>query len=177
MLLDAFLFAFLFAFSVVPYGVLALTDSSTSDSTISALPEAVETSHRAIPHHHSGTSHLADKIGIGLSGLCLLHCLLTPILILLIPSMSVGGHDMVHVALFAVLPFVALAAFVPGFKRHHDKRVFYWALPGIALIAIGAVVLDGQMLAETGSTILGSLLLIRAHLLNRELCVCCEHHH
>ena len=123
----------------------------------------------------------ADLLGLGLSVLCLIHCLLTPILLILLPSLSFltseSEHEWLHRILLAVLPLLALAAFVPGYFRHRDKRVFYWGLPGIVLLAIGVVVFEGQIGAQASVTIAGSLFLIRSHLLNRELCACCETGH
>lgn len=123
----------------------------------------------------------ADRLGLCLSLLCLIHCILTPVLLLTIPSVVLlhddHSHEWFHRGLFAILPILAIAAFVPGFLRHRDKRVFYWGLPGIALLAVGVTVFHEQMGPQALTTIAGSLFLIRAHLLNRHLCACCETDH
>ncbi len=123
----------------------------------------------------------ADRLGLCLSLLCLIHCVLTPILLIAIPSLVIleehHEHEFLHQALFAILPVLAIAAFIPGFRRHGDKRVFFWGFPGIAFLAVGVLVFDGQMGPQALFTIAGSLFLIRAHLLNRHLCACCETGH
>lgn len=132
------------------------------------------------------TRRLADRLGICLSALCLVHCLLTPVLILLLPSLQLfeahgsGSHifhESFHLALLLVLPIVAVLAFVPGFRRHGDKRVFAWSLPGLALVGIVAFFFED--ISWTGSivSVIGSLMLIRAHMINRKLCACCETEH
>jgi hypothetical protein len=123
----------------------------------------------------------ADRLGLCLSLVCLIHCILTPILLLSIPSLMLieesGAHEWFHRGLFAILPVLAIAAFIPGYLRHKDKRVFFWGAPGIALLATGILVFEGQMGPQALTTIAGSLFLIRAHLLNRHLCACCETDH
>lgn len=118
---------------------------------------------------------LADKIGIVLSGLCVVHCLLTPFVILLIPSLELASyHDLFHDVLLGVLPLVALSAFIPGYRRHRNFEVFLWSLPGLAMVAIGALVFHEQVVGQVLFSIAGSLLLIKAHLVNRALCTCCS---
>ena len=122
----------------------------------------------------------ADRVGICLSTLCLIHCLLTPVIFLLLPALNFGFfHHQVHVVLFFVLPLVALVAFVPGYRRHRNLQVFAWALPGFALILAGILDLQpifGEEYTEMVLSVAGSLFLIRAHLLNRRLCACCAGH-
>ncbi|MES2856983.1 MAG: MerC domain-containing protein [Bdellovibrionota bacterium] len=121
----------------------------------------------------------ADKLGICLSGLCLVHCLLTPFVLIALPSLTVASfesHHIFHELLLIVLPIVALAAFVPGYLRHRDLRVFFWSIPGLALLAIAATIFHDDIWLQAGVTITGSLLLIKAHMLNRHLCACCESH-
>ena len=88
----------------------------------------------------------ADGLGIGLSGLCVVHCLLTPVAIALVPSIHFHDyHDVVHDWLLVILPVIALGAFVPGYRRHKDKRVFLYSAPGILFIALGAILFHGNM--------------------------------
>jgi hypothetical protein len=123
----------------------------------------------------------ADGLGICLSGLCAIHCLLTPVVILLLPSFHFFHayalhefHDWFHVVLLGVLPVVALVAFVPGFLRHRDVRVFGWSIPGFAAIAMPGIAFHDNLWLSTPFMIVGSLFLIRAHVLNRHLCACCQ---
>jgi hypothetical protein len=121
----------------------------------------------------------ADRLGICLSGLCVVHCAMMPILVLAIPTLEMGFlHEFFHESLLVVLPVLAVAAFVPGYRKHRDARVFLWSLPGLVLIALGALVFGHESLIAQGAlTIAGSVLLIRAHQVNRKLCACCESGH
>ncbi|HVK60147.1 MAG TPA: MerC domain-containing protein [Bdellovibrionales bacterium] len=124
-------------------------------------------------------ARIADKLGICLSGLCLVHCLLTPVVLIALPSLtlvSFESHHIFHEVLLVILPIVALAAFIPGFRRHGDKRVFFWSVPALALMAVAVTVFHDAIWIQAGLTITGSILLIKAHMLNRHLCACCESH-
>ena len=124
---------------------------------------------------------VADRLGICLSALCVVHCLLTPVILLLLPSAQFfhffTTHETFHMLMLIVLPLLALFAFIPGFRLHGNKGVFLWAIPGIASIAVGALLFEGNAWFEAGFSIAGSCMLIRAHLLNRVLCSCCETGH
>ncbi len=132
-----------------------------------------------------------DRLGICLSVLCLVHCLLTPVLMGLLPMGALLGfwqHGF-HQIFLMVIPIVALVAFIPGWKQHRDFRVWVWGAAGILFLALGVAVAElfgheapmgggWQVLAgELILTSIGGACLIRAHLLNRALCVCCQHDH
>lgn len=121
--------------------------------------------------------NLADRLGICLSALCILHCLAVPVVIALIPALQTFvDHDFFHVILVPVLPVLAVMAFIPGFKKHRDNRVFYWSIPGIILIAL-TVYFHESHVVQALFSLPGSLCLIRAHWINRHLCVCCQSGH
>ena len=138
---------------------------------------------REVDHGGFSVRGIADRLGICLSALCVLHCLLTPFAIALIPAfqspafLSTGAHGVFHEGLLIVLPILAILAFVPGFKRHRDARVFYWSVPGLAFLLVATIYLHDDFVEQAMLSIPGSLLLIRAHWLNRSLCACCEAGH
>lgn len=122
------------------------------------------------------TTTWADRLGICLSGLCLIHCLLTPIVLVLLPTVQVLAiHEELHHWLLVTLPVIAILAFVPGFRRHKNSKIFYWALPGFALL-VTSHFFEESLLVATAFSVLGSACLIRAHFLNRHLCACCASH-
>ena len=128
-------------------------------------------------HVHKIEPAWADRVGIWLSSLCAIHCALTPAVLLLLPTIEITAyHEVLHRSLFLVLPVVAILAFIPGYRRHGDRRVFAWSLPGFALLAITAFHGVKDPYAQAAVTIAGSLLLIRAHYLNRALSACCPAH-
>ena len=121
-----------------------------------------------------------DRLGICLSVICLIHCLLTPFIFGLLPvgvTLGFWQHGF-HEVFLLLVPMVALLAFIPGWRRHRDMRVWYWAAAGIGFLAVGVALGDTfSVQAEIVPTLIGGTCLIRAHLLNRELCVCCDHDH
>jgi hypothetical protein len=120
----------------------------------------------------------ADRAGIILSVLCAIHCFLTPILILSFPATQNlfhgDAHEKFHLILLGILPLIAIAAFIPGFRRHRNWQVFAWSLPGLAMIATVALFLNEVSWVSTTVSILGSAFLIQSHRINRRLCACCE---
>ncbi len=124
---------------------------------------------------------LADKAGICLSVICIVHCVLTPVILLALPAMQIFDwwHGSLHIVFAVIIPLLALAAFIPGYKLHKDSRVFKIALIGFALVIAGITIpheLEIEWL-EPVLSIAGSIFLVRAHLVNRNLCACCRTGH
>ncbi|CAN5702970.1 hypothetical protein BH10BDE1_BH10BDE1_02380 [soil metagenome] len=130
-----------------------------------------------------------DRLGIFLSVLCLIHCLMTPIVLGLIPvgvALGFWEHGF-HQVFLILVPLVAFVAFIPGWRQHGDSRIWYWGSVGIALLAAGVAFAEVFGHGEPGNywplagelilTIGGGSCLIRAHMLNRKLCACCDHGH
>ncbi|GEM_PF-856592 len=132
---------------------------------------------RAAVHTRRLRRPLADRIGIWLSFICVIHCLATPVLLLAFPALEAMKitrlHESFHLALLLILPIVAVIAFIPGYLKHQNRQVFYWAIPGLIIIAFVALWFDEASWLATAVSVTGSLFLIRAHMINRRLCVCC----
>lgn len=115
--------------------------------------------------------HYADRVGIWLSSLCLIHCMLTPLILLGLPALSLFKFsESLHQALAVVLPVIALVAFIPGYRHHRRTNILWLAASGLMLIvgaALGAAALSPIL--EALITITGSLALVRAHWLNERL--------
>lgn len=113
--------------------------------------------------------HWADKIGIWLSAVCLVHCLVTPVIVLLVPLLAVLSYDHTHKVLALVLPLIALPAFISGFKHHGRWSVAILGLIGLFLIEFAAMDPLGifQQAGEEATTIAGSLFLLFGHIHNR----------
>ena len=111
----------------------------------------------------------ADQAGIGLSALCMLHCLSLPLLISVLPALGVlqAYESWIHRGLLLLTVPVSTWALSRGCARHGRwSRVF-----GIAMLAL--VTLLGAMLIEPIApglalplTVAGSLGLITSHVLN-----------
>lgn len=120
-----------------------------------------------------------DKLGVAGSGLCLLHCLALPVLVGALPSLGLVflADEMVHEILAFLLIGLAALAFVPGYRRHGDKRVLVLMAIGLGLILFatwGSAVIDLHGAGETIVSVAGSLFLISAHFLNHSFCKSCS---
>ena len=110
---------------------------------------------------------LFDGLAIGASGLCLVHCLVLPLLIILLPTLAafLAVPESFHVwALAFAVPTSGLAL-ASGYRRHHWLRPTLVALPGLILLALGALVAPTGWM-ETSLTVPGAILLAIGHALN-----------
>lgn len=115
-----------------------------------------------------------DKMAIFLSSLCVIHCLITPILIIALPSlgsMFASNHEIFHkVLLFFVLP-VGLVALYAGYRHHQSAKVFAVGVVGLSLLTFAAFFVHERWgeLAETVLTVFASIIIVIAHLMNFRL--------
>lgn len=80
-------------------------------------------------------------LALGFASVCGVHCLLTPVLLILFPI--IGSTFFVDESfhlwmLLAVVPTTVIAVFL-GCRRHKDKYVFLLALAGLVMITVAAV--------------------------------------
>lgn len=107
-----------------------------------------------------------DRVGITLSGICAIHCLLVPVLVSLIPLWPAFAdfHEITHLIFFlAIAPTVILS--IKNRKQLKDVSVYLY----LGLIVILSAWLFNEQLGEYGEagiTLAGSFLLIRGHWLN-----------
>ncbi len=106
-----------------------------------------------------------DHLGIGLAGLCALHCLLT---LGLISALGLGGHflfdENIHRVGLALALIVAAVAIGTGLIRHGRMLPFAVALGGLALMGAALVVPHGTN--EFVLTLSGVGIVSVAHFLN-----------
>jgi phosphoglycerol transferase MdoB-like AlkP superfamily enzyme len=82
-----------------------------------------------------------DSLAISMSVICAVHCLLTPLLIALLPIISTTFwvHENFHLwMVFLVVPTTSLAVFM-GCRKHKDKLVAALSITGLAFILFIAV--------------------------------------
>lgn len=120
-----------------------------------------------------------DKLGIAGSGLCLIHCLTLPMAAGLLPGLGIAflADEIVHQLLAFALTALAGLAFIPGYRRHRDRRVLALMAIGLGLILFatgGEAVIDLHGAGETILSVAGSLFLITAHYLNHSFCHACS---
>ena len=117
---------------------------------------------------------LLDRLAIGASGFCVLHCLLTPTLLIFIPvfaSTVVADETFHRILLVLVLPASSLALLI-GCHRHKDWIVLCLGILGLTQLMLTAF-FGHEFLGETGEkvmTIVGSLILAASHFRNHRLC-------
>jgi hypothetical protein len=115
-----------------------------------------------------------DRAAIGLSMLCVLHCLALPILLVLTPSLAALAvtNEYFHVVLLCLVLPTSVAALLLGCRRHRRWIVLYWGLAGIAVLSL-AFLFGHDLLGEIGEkalTVAGALLVTVGHILNFRLC-------
>jgi uncharacterized membrane protein YfcA len=119
-----------------------------------------------------------DRLGALTSALCIVHCLLTPVLLSLSSVLAhvLPGEEPIHRALSLLVALFGAAALLSGFRRHRRTRVLTLMLAGLALIA-GAAWFGDRLpthAAEVLVTLAGSALMISAHRLNHTFCHTCD---
>jgi hypothetical protein len=117
---------------------------------------------------------LSDKLAMGFSIACVVHCLVLPILLILLPPFSglfALDDEMFHQwMLYAVLP-ISIAALMMGYLRHRSYKVFVVVSIGLTLIILSTT-LGHDVLGETGEvvlSILGSMIIAFGHFRNYQL--------
>ena len=116
----------------------------------------------------------AERLAIGASAACLVHCLALPLALAALPALSsvLSLPESFHVWVLAIAIPTALLALLHGRARHGRGWPLVAGLSGLTLLAIGALVLEGG--SETLATVLGSLTLALAHIANwRMRHACC----
>ena len=120
----------------------------------------------------------ADRLGVWTSSLCVIHCMLTP---LLISSSAVLAHflpaeERVHRSLALLVALFGAIALLAGFRKHGQRRILVLMSSGLSCIAAAARFGDKlpSHAYEVAITMVGSALMITAHRLNHTFCKSCE---
>ena len=111
-----------------------------------------------------------DKLGICVSTVCVVHCILTPLVFIVLPAATELFHleEVFHIAIFFMAAFVAFFAMYMGMKVHRKRGPMIYMFLGLALLGVVNGLGHDYLLLyqESFLSILGSSFLIRAHLLN-----------
>jgi hypothetical protein len=120
------------------------------------------------------TQTITDRLAIGLSLMCVIHCLAITSLLSLLPSMvalPLDNEAFHRWMVVAVIPS-SVYALTLGCKQHKRYRLLIWGSIGLILLVI-AVVLGEERIAETGEkilTVLGAGFVAVGHWFNFRLC-------
>ncbi len=118
-----------------------------------------------------------DNLGITISSICAIHCVLLPAIFIIAPYSFLASHEFHEALMYFIIP-CGLVAFTLGCRKHGDMKVAI--LGGMGLVClISALAFHDIFYSEEDSegfvsiivTILGSILLIISHLRNRKLCL------
>ena len=117
-----------------------------------------------------------DGLGMTASSLCIAHCLLMPLTIGLLPAvgMSFLADEGVHQFLVLGVIVIAALSFRLGYQMHHRKHVLGLMVAGLGFLSF-AVLSEGRLGEAwmTGFTIVGCMVMVSAHWLNRSFCKSC----
>ena len=116
-----------------------------------------------------------DKVGIGASLLCAIHCALLPVLFTTLPLMGVELLENENLELGFILLSLIVGCFAlyNGYKKHHQKILPICVfVAGIALLLFASFWLEDNM--ETIVKIAGAAFVITAHILNWYNCKHCK---
>lgn len=121
-------------------------------------------------------SDMLDKAAVALSGLCLLHCLLMPVIITALPFFGQFSERHLHAEILIIVLPISLIALSIGFRRHADKRVVGWGIAGLLLLLVGATLAHNLygVVADRILAITGSVILAAAHYRNSRLSRSCR---
>ena len=109
-----------------------------------------------------------DKLGLCTSILCLIHCVLPPILMIFLPfnTFSFLQAEFIHDILSIIVIGSMIIAVYPNCKQHEHLDIIGFAFIGIMFIIAAAF--SGHMSSSlhTTLTMIGSLFLIISHVKN-----------
>jgi len=118
-----------------------------------------------------------DLVGLVLSGVCLLHCLLLPVAVVAAPALAVWlgeTETSVHWLLFAAALLVSGGALLAGLRRHGVWLVVLLGGLGLLAMAAAAAHLFGRGV-ELVLTVIGASIVALAHVMNLRLSVAAGH--
>ena len=116
-----------------------------------------------------------DKAAIGISTLCLVHCLLLPVALVLLPSASILAtlsDEIFHLGMIVVVLPTSIIALTLGCRRHRAISVVALGTVGLTILVLAAL-FGHDLLGEAGEkivTIVGACFVAAGHLQNFRLC-------
>lgn len=122
-----------------------------------------------------------DRLGLSLSGICIVHCLALPVGLALLPlwPAALHLHEWLHfVFAIVIVPTTAIAMWY-GYRRHGSIGIV--SLLGVGLLVVLSALLIGHstpvlQVTETMVTLAGSSLLILGHWRNWKYTGSCGMH-
>ena len=119
------------------------------------------------------TQLISDKMAVGLSMACVIHCFLAPSIIILaygVSSFSVES-ELLHYAILMLAAPISIFALTLGYKNHKNISVLIFGILGLIILSL-AIFLE-NIVGESGEkalTLLGSIMLALSHFKNHQIC-------
>ena len=120
---------------------------------------------------------IIDNLGITISSVCAIHCVLLPAIFIIAPYSFLASHEFHEALIYFILPCAAIA-FILGCRKHGDIKVAVMGTLGVMLLVSSLLFHDifhaeehSEELITVLITIAGSVMLILSHLRNRKLCL------
>tara|TARA_X000001036_G_scaffold395191_1_gene395983 strand:+ start:31 stop:426 length:396 start_codon:yes stop_codon:yes gene_type:complete len=120
---------------------------------------------------------IIDNLGITISSVCAIHCVLLPAIFIIAPYSFLASHEFHEALIYFILPCAAVA-FILGCRKHGDVKVALMGTLGVILLASSLLFHEifhaeehSEELITVLITIAGSVMLILSHLRNRKLCL------
>ena len=116
----------------------------------------------------------SDRIAMGLSLACVLHCLLTPSLIILsygVSSFTIES-ELIHYLIILLTVPISIFALTLGYKNHKGVSFFVTGVIGMSVLIL-AVIMGEDILGDVGEkglTLVGSIIVVYAHYSNYRTC-------
>jgi hypothetical protein len=125
-----------------------------------------------------GKGSYCDRLGIGLSLLCLIHCFLLPFAVMLMPALelfpaaesSAHGEGMHLILLFFIIP-AAYLGWVRGYRHHRNISVIITGMVGLGLLLLAFQFTD--TLIHVVLTSIGGLMIMFTHFVNLRVWKAC----
>jgi hypothetical protein len=131
-----------------------------------------------LKNDREGVSLRADGVGIVVSAVCFVHCILTPVVLSLsaVSAHYLPSEERVHRILAVCVAAIGAFAIITGYRKHRRSRVLLLMSSGLLVIFGGAYWGDRlpSHSAEVLVTMMGSCLMIYAHLINHTFCKNCS---
>lgn len=120
----------------------------------------------------------ADIIGSALSVGCMIHCLLVPVILPVLPVAFMAGiHEpYFHFAMLLLVAISSFIAFRSGYKQHLEGIIVEAGILGNVALLLGLMVeVSSHHWLSTVLTVLGGIILVGTHYFNHRWV--CNHNH
>ncbi len=115
-----------------------------------------------------------DKIAIGFSMTCAIHCVLTPIAMVMLPALAITalGDESFHQLMVLIVLPTSIIALVMGCRKHKEMSIAIIGFIGLAILTVTAII-GHDLFGENGekvATLIGATIIAYGHIKNHNLC-------